>query len=62
METVQLFRLKRSDQGTMGLLMAPSFSCYTLELPWRDNQRNISCIPESEYSFWRISSWKYENR
>jgi hypothetical protein len=46
---VQLFRLKRGDQGTMGILMAPGFSCYTLELPWRDNQRNISCIPEGEY-------------
>lgn len=22
---------------------------YTLELPWRDNQRNISCIPEGFY-------------
>lgn len=21
----------------------------TLELPWKDNQRNISCIPEDEY-------------
>lgn len=24
---------------------------YTLELPWRNNQRNISCISHGEYSF-----------
>ena len=23
--------------------------CDTLENPWKDNQRNISCIPEGEY-------------
>lgn len=25
------------------------FSSQTLELPWKDNKRNISCIPEGEY-------------
>jgi hypothetical protein len=25
------------------------FICKTLELPWRDNKRMISCIPEGEY-------------
>jgi hypothetical protein len=23
--------------------------CYTIELPWRDNQHNVSCIPEGRY-------------
>ncbi len=27
------------------------FQCQTLELPWKDNQRNISCIPEGTYPF-----------
>jgi len=27
-----------------------SFLCYTLELPWRWNQRNVSCIPRGAYS------------
>jgi len=50
METiVQLFRLKRSDQGTLGLLLAPGFQCYSLELPWRENKQNISCIPNGDY-------------
>lgn len=25
------------------------FEFFTLELPWRDNERNISCIPEGDY-------------
>ena len=25
------------------------FLCHTIELPWRNNKRNISCIPEGEY-------------
>ncbi len=27
----------------------PAFSCVSLERGWRDNQRNISCVPEGEY-------------
>ena len=30
------------------------FLCKTMELPWRDNQRSISCIPEGEYWCERI--------
>jgi hypothetical protein len=26
-----------------------AFECKTLELPWKDNQRMISCIPEGDY-------------
>jgi hypothetical protein len=39
-----------SSHGTEGLLIAPEFSCYTLELPWKDNQTSISCIPPGEYN------------
>ena len=49
METVNLFRLKRSDQGTEGLLVSEDYNCRTLELPWRGNQKQISCIPPGEY-------------
>ena len=56
---VNLCRMKRSDQGNRGLLFADYFSCHTLELPWRDNQRNISCIPSGEYSVQIRISPKY---
>ena len=46
---VEIFRLQRSDQGTEGLLVSQDFNCRTLELPWRDNRRQISCIPPGIY-------------
>jgi len=49
MDRAEIFRLKRSDQGTEGLLVTGNFNCRTLELPWRDNQRQISCIPPGVY-------------
>ena len=56
---VTLFRLKYSDQGTLGRLMAGDFSCYTLEPPWRNNQRSISCISLGEYESTMIISPKF---
>ena len=44
-----LCRMKRSNQGTRGILFFEDFHCETLELPWRENQRNISCIPAGDY-------------
>lgn len=36
--------------GTNGTLtLNGHFVCFTLELPWKENQRNISCIPEGKY-------------
>lgn len=45
-----LCRMKRNDQGTEGMIFFEGFNCYTLELPWRDNRRSISCIPPGEYN------------
>ena len=39
-----------SEESTMGeLFLNGERMCDTLENPWKDNQRNISCIPEGEY-------------
>ena len=39
---------------TIGKLMLPDDSLfYSLELPWRNNEINVSCIPEGEYIFKR---------
>tara|TARA_R110001583_G_scaffold58672_5_gene174696 strand:- start:1476 stop:1961 length:486 start_codon:yes stop_codon:yes gene_type:complete len=39
-----------SEEVTMGqLFLNGEKMCDTLELPWKDNQKNISCIPEGEY-------------
>lgn len=49
MRKVELFRLQRSDQGTEGLLVSGNYHCRTLELPWRKNRRQVSCIPAGTY-------------
>lgn len=39
-----------SDQGTNGeIWIGDVLVCYAIELPWRENVRNISCIPEGTY-------------
>jgi len=45
-----LFRIRRSDHGTEGVLALGDFRCFTLELPWKQNTRNLSCIPAGEYT------------
>lgn len=51
MQKLTLVRLQTSDQGTLGRLISHdgNFQCLTLELPWRENQFNISCIPAGTY-------------
>ena len=34
---------------TTGRLWFDEFQCFTLELPWKDNKTNISCIPHGLY-------------
>jgi hypothetical protein len=46
---VQILNISSSDQGTLGVLSTEGFSCKTLQLPWRNNARNISRIPDGEY-------------
>ena len=39
------------QQGTNGVLSKDdAFICHTIELPWRNNRRGLSCIPEGRYS------------
>lgn len=53
MITVTITRDTSTDAGTFGRLRAEgdgkSFECHTLELPWRDNRRSLSCIPLGSY-------------
>ena len=61
MDTVILTRLVEDDQGTEGILCFGDTSCYTFELPWKDNCRNISCIPAGTYTLVRRRSPKFGN-
>ena len=45
-----LIRDEFTDKSTLGkLYLNGEMFCDTLELPWLDNQRSISCIPSGEY-------------
>ena len=35
------------------------FTCMTLEMPWKDNNTNVSCIPKGSYDVKPYSSAKY---
>ena len=45
-----IIRDEFTDKSTVGkLFLDGEMFCYTLELPYLDNQRSISCIPEGQY-------------
>lgn len=54
-----LRRLESSDEGTVGLLTAPGFRGFTLELPWRANAPRVSCIPAGTYRAAVVQSPKF---
>ena len=61
METLVLQRQRSTDQGTLGVLRGAELMLYTMELPWRDNQRQISSIPCGEYVCAPYSSERYSD-
>jgi Family of unknown function (DUF5675) len=56
---VTLKRLQSSDQGTFGRLTYGLGSCFTTELPWRDNLAQKSCIPTGTYECAIVNSPKF---
>src|SRR5690606_5207068 len=56
------FRLIRTyfPEGTNGVLKhAGKVICETIELPWRNNRRWVSCIPEGRYRLFRRQHHKH---
>ena len=41
------------------LVLDGGFKCLTLELPWKNNEKQLSCIPEGVYKVVRRHSKKY---
>jgi hypothetical protein len=46
---VQLVRYKSTEKLMLGMFYVGQEIFYTLEPPWRNNQKNLSCIPEGLY-------------
>lgn len=57
MQKVEISRIYQKD-CTIGILNYSDFRCCTLELPWLDNQKNVSCIPEGFYQCKKMASAK----
>ena len=47
------------DDCTLGRLSYGNFHCFTLELPYISNEKNISCIPGGEYQAIKYDSPKH---
>lgn len=58
---IVITRNKNEDKQTLGNLSCRNFKCYTLELPWKNNKRGVSCIPVGKYKVVKRSSEKYGN-
>lgn len=55
-----LRRVSRNQHGIFGVLIDDSESfALTVELPWRENKPNISCIPEGIYTCKRVRSPRF---
>lgn len=61
MLTYRLVRLSSDDAGTFGQILDAenALVCVTLELPWRDNVHDESCIPPGTYTARRYHSPKH---
>ncbi len=52
---VELSRFAFTPMGVFGRLtvvqgVTPTFSCFTVERPWMDNEPSVSCIPAGSYA------------
>lgn len=59
LRSIRLVRTETSDEGTFGELFVGSTRFVTGELPWRNNERNKSCIPAGRYLLRRVDSPKF---
>lgn len=56
-----LRRLDYRDKQTLGHMSIHDdvfkiFECYTMELPWKNNERRVSCIPPGVYECEQVQS------
>lgn len=50
MQRLTIRRALSDEQGTLGVVFVDrEFFCFSIELPWRFNAREISCFPAGEY-------------
>lgn|SRR3990167_7451294 len=55
----KLTRIEGSIKQTPGRFVYNDFSCDTLELPWKNNEKQVSCIPQGFYHVEKRKSAKF---
>lgn len=58
---VSLVRLPSTDQGTFGTMQFGGFKVLCLELPWRNNRQQRSCVPTGTYECRLVRSPRFGN-
>ena len=61
-DKVTVRRLNDNGTQTIGILEYKGFKCYTLELAWKDNKSNVSCIPKGVYKCKFTHSPKFKKK
>jgi|SRR3972149_2066779 len=62
MRIFKLVRISLISDGTFGVLLDGDIPfALTVERPWLNNQRGVSCIPEGLYTCRRVDSPKFGN-
>jgi len=59
MKTIDLIRLEGVNETRGVIRVDKQLVCWSLEPPWRMNQRDISCIPPGQYRCIRHNSFKF---
>jgi len=58
----KLIRVSTIESGTFGVLLDEDLPfCLTIERPWVNNEKNVSCIPAGRYVCRRVNSPKFGN-
>jgi hypothetical protein len=59
---ITIKRIASNDAGTFGVVLdGDTPFCVSCELPWKDNQKNISCIPNGYFEAMRVQSPRFGN-
>lgn len=58
MRSAILKRIHDDGKQTYGTFTSGEFNCDSLELAWKNNKSNISCIPAGQYT----ATWTQSNR
>jgi hypothetical protein len=64
--SMELKRIEKNENQTLGVINVYDqqtilFSCKSLELPWKNNNQNVSCIPPGTYTVQKLIDQKFGN-